>query len=54
MTERAVILGIALLVVAVALAGMASMHDQHYRKRRWQLLEARVGTLERIIIGDHD
>lgn len=54
MTERTVTYGIALLLVALALATMASMHERHYKNRRWQMLEARVNVLERIVGGEHD
>jgi type II secretory pathway component PulK len=53
-TERALVYGVALLVVALALATMAAMHENHYKRRRWQLLEGRVASLERIIVGEHD
>ena len=54
MTERAVILGVALFVIALALATMAGMHRGHYDRRKWQLLEGRVSSLERIVVGEHD
>ncbi len=54
MTERALVYGVALLVVSLALLAMAGLHDRHYRNRKWQLLEGRVASLERIIVGEHD
>lgn len=54
MTERAVIAGVALLLVVLAVTTMASLHENHYKRRRWQLLEGRVSSLERIIVGEHD
>ncbi len=54
MTERAAILGAALLLVALALLAMVSMHDKHYKSRRMQMFEGRLSSLERIIGGDHD
>ena len=47
-------LGAALLLVALALATMATMHEQHYRRRRFTMLEGRVATLEKIVAGDHE
>lgn len=54
MTERTVILGVALLIVAMSLVGMAGAHQTHYRRRKLQILAARVDALERIVAGDHD
>lgn len=54
MTERAVIFGVALIVIALALAGMFAAHERHYKNRRWMLLEARLKTLEAIISGEHE
>lgn len=54
MTERTIVFGFALLVVALALSAMAGMHRGHYDRRKWQLLEGRVSSLERIIVGEHD
>jgi hypothetical protein len=53
-TERAIIVGAALLLVGLALLQMATMHDRHYRNRRWQLLEARLAAIERILVGEHE
>lgn len=53
MTERALIYGVALLVVGLALLAMAGMHERHYRNRRWQMLEARLRVLEEIVSGEH-
>jgi hypothetical protein len=52
-TERTVIFGVALLVVALAALAMAGMHERHYKNRRWQLLEARLRALEEIVVGEH-
>ena len=54
MTERALVFGVALLVVALSLAAMAAAHERHYKNRRWQLLEARIGAIEKILTGEHD
>lgn len=54
MTERAVLAGAALLLVALALLAMASLHERHYKNRRWTLLEARLSALERSWLGEHD
>lgn len=53
MNERTVVFGVALLVVALALTAMAAGHERHYKNRRWQMLEARLAVLERIISGEH-
>jgi hypothetical protein len=53
-TERTLAYGIALLLVALCLVAMAGMHERHYKNRRWQMLEGRVGVIEKIITGDHD
>jgi hypothetical protein len=53
-TERAVVFGVAILLVALALLAMYGMHDQHYKNRRWQMLEARLNVVEKIVAGDHD
>lgn len=47
------ILGVALLVVLLALGGMAGLHEWHYKNRRWQMLEARLKVLEAIVSGEH-
>lgn len=54
MTERAAVYLVAVMLVALCLLAMAGMHERHYRNRRWQLLEGRVSSLERIIVGEHD
>ena len=54
MTERTIVFGIALLLVALAVVAMAGMHERHYKNRRWQMLEARLGVLERIVSGEHE
>lgn len=54
MTERSLILLAAFGFVALALLTMGGLHQSHYKNRRWQLLEGRVSSLERIIVGDHD
>jgi hypothetical protein len=54
MTERMIVAGVALLLVALALGAMAGLHERHYKNRKWQLLESRVSTLEKIIVGEHD
>lgn len=53
MTERALIYGVALLVVALALGAMGLAHERHYKNRRWQMLEGRVNVLEQIVGGEH-
>lgn len=53
MTERAVIGAVALLLVALMALGMASMHREHYKGRKYQMLEGRVNVLEQIISGEH-
>jgi hypothetical protein len=52
-TERALVLGAALLLIGLALVTMAGMHERHYRNRRWQMLEARLAVLEQIVGGEH-
>lgn len=54
MTERAVYAAVALLLVALAVVAMGNLHREHYKNRKWQMLEARVNVLERIIAGEHD
>lgn len=54
MTERTVILGAALCLVVLAGLAMAGLHERHYKNRRWQMLEARLAVLERIVAGEHD
>ena len=54
MTERALAYGIAMMIVALALATMFGMHKGHYKNRKIQLLEGRLSSLERIILGEHD
>lgn len=54
MTERSLVFGVALLVVALALLAMAGLHREHYRSRRWQMLEGRLSTLEKIVAGEHE
>lgn len=54
MTERAVIYATALVLVALCALAMASMHQQHYKNRKFQLLEGRLASLEKIVVGDHD
>lgn len=54
MTERAVYAMVALLLVGLCLVAMASLHREHYKGRKWQMLEARVNVLEKIIAGEHD
>ena len=53
MTERAVIGMVALLLVGLALIAMASMHREHYKGRKYQMLEGRVNIIEQIISGEH-
>jgi len=53
-TERSLILLVAVAIVAFSLLAMGAAHQTHYKNRRWQLLEGRVSSLERIIVGDHD
>lgn len=53
MTERALLAGAALLLVAVALIAMAGLHERHYKNRRWMMLEARLKVLEEIVSGEH-
>jgi hypothetical protein len=53
-TERTIILGAALLLVALASLAMAGLHERHYKNRRWLMLEARLAVLERIVAGEHE
>ena len=53
MTERAVILTVALLIVGLSLFAMGGAHQLHYRNRKFQMLEGRVDVLERIVGGEH-
>jgi hypothetical protein len=53
-TEKTIVYGIALMIVALALATMFGMHQGHYKNRKIQLLEGRLASLERIILGEHD
>lgn len=52
--ERTLVWGVALLLIALALLAMAGMHERHYKNRKWQLLESRLQTLEKIVVGEHD
>lgn len=54
MTERSTIFLVALGFVALALMGMATLHREHYRSRKYQVLEGRITVLERIMLGEHD
>lgn len=54
MTERTAVYLTALLFVALALATMFGQHQAHYKNRKIQLLEGRLASLERIILGEHD
>lgn len=54
MTERAVYGMLALLLVGLCAVAMASLHQQHYKNRKFQLLEGRLSSIERIILGEHD
>ncbi len=54
MTERGIVYAVALLVVAMMAVGMMAAHERHYKNRRWQMLEARVNVLEKIVAGEHD
>lgn len=54
MTERAVIYATALVLVALCALAMASLHQTHYKNRKYQLLEGRLSSLEKIIVGEHD
>jgi hypothetical protein len=53
-TERAAVYLAALLMVALALAVMGGLHQQHYKNRKLQLLEGRISSLERIMLGEHE
>jgi hypothetical protein len=53
-TDRAVYAALALLLVGLCLIAMAGLHREHYKGRKWQMLEARVNVLEKIIGGEHD
>jgi hypothetical protein len=53
-TERAVYAALVLLLVGLMGIAMASMHREHYKGRKWQMLEARVNVIEKIIGGEHD
>jgi hypothetical protein len=54
LTERATIYLVALCLVALALIGMATLHREHYRSRKLQMLDGRLAVLERIMMGEHD
>lgn len=54
MNDRLVISGAALLLVLLALATMAGLHQGHYKSRKYQMLEGRVAVIERILAGEHD
>lgn len=54
MTERSLIIGAALLLVAMALLTMGGLHREHYKSRRYQMLEGRMDVVEKILRGDHD
>jgi hypothetical protein len=43
-----------MIIVGLCLLAMASLHREHYKGRKWQMLEARVNVLEKIIGGEHD
>lgn len=53
MTERAIYAAVALLIVGIALLAMASLHREHYKGRKWQMLEGRVSVIENILAGEH-
>lgn len=53
-SERVMIFGAAFLIVFLALAAMAGLHERHYKNRRSQMLEGRVAVIEKILSGDHD
>lgn len=46
-------IGVAFLV-ALLVVGLATvaLHENHYKDRRWRLLEARLAALESIIVED--
>ena len=57
--DRLLVFGIAAALVLLALAGMAGLHERHYRARRSAIgdarlrgLELRLQTLERILGED--
>lgn len=41
-------------LVALLIVGLATvaLHENHYKDRRWRLLEARLAALEAIIVED--
>lgn len=47
MSERTLIVGGSLLLVMIALATMAAMHERHYRDRRSRILETHLEGLAR-------
>lgn len=54
MSERTIVISAAVFLIALALLGMAAAHERHYKNRKWQMLEGRVSTIERIVAGEHD
>ena len=38
------------LMLLVALLMMSSLHNQHYKNRKFQLLEGRLASLEKIVV----
>lgn len=53
MTERGMILAVALLIVGLSLFAMGAAHQVHYKNRKFQMLEGRVNVLENIVGGEH-
>ncbi len=53
MTERSLILLVAVAFVALCLLAMGGLHQTHYRGRKFQMLEGRVTVLENIVGGEH-
>lgn len=52
MIESRAMLAVAVLLVALALVSMLAAHENHYKARRWKLLEARLAAVESILTED--
>lgn len=52
MIESRLVLALAACLVALALVSMLAAHENHYKGRRYRLLEARLRAVEEILTED--
>lgn len=52
MIENRVVWIAAALLVALALMSMLAGHEHHYKERRWKHLDARLRSVEEILLED--